>query len=461
MIPPKRAGPASLLPAMLRRRVEHRPGLMRIVDNFAWLLLDNVLRLGVGLVVGVWLARYLGAELFGQFNYAIAFVGLFGAVAGLGLGSIVVRDMVRDPTLADRTLGTAFVLQLLGGVLAAVLAIAAIAQLRPDDEFTRFMVAVLGVALMFKASEVVKYWFESQVQSRYAVWAENGAFVTMAAMKVGLIIHGASLSAFVWLSLAEAALTAAALLAIYAAQGGSLRAWQLRLERAKTLLADSWPLVLSSIAIVIYMRIDQVMIGEMAGAEAVGKYSAAARLAEAWYFIPMAIVSSVFPSILHAKASGETMYLDRLQRLYNLLALMTISAALATTLLADWLVALLFGDAFAGAGPLLAVQVWAGVFVAMGVARGKWLLAENLQHIGYWYIGLAMVVNVAGNLLLIPDFGALGAAVATVISQATAALLAPAIFPQTRASAVMLLRSLNPTGWYQLLCPPRRDRIDD
>lgn len=446
---------------MLRRRVEHRPGLMRIVDNFAWLFLDNVLRLGVGLVVGVWLARYLGPELFGQFNYAIAFVGLFGAVAGLGLGSIVVRDMVREPALADRTLGTAFVLQLLGGVLAAVLAMAAIAQLRPDDEFTRFMVAVLGIALLFKSSEVVKYWFESQVQSRYAVWAENGAFVAMAAIKVALIVNGASLSAFVWLSLAEAAATAAALLTIYVAKGGSLRAWQPNLGRAKTLLADSWPLVLSTVAIVIYMRIDQVMIGEMVGDEAVGKYSAAARLSEAWYFIPIAIVSSVFPSILHAKASGEALYLDRVQRLYNLLALITVCAALVITLLSDWLVALLFGDGFAGAGALLSVQVWAGVFVAMGVARGKWLLAENLQHIGYWYIGLAMVVNVAGNLLLIPDFGALGAAVATVISQAAAALLAPAMFPRTRVSTVMLLRSLNPAGWYQVLRPLWRDQAKD
>lgn len=457
MSTPTRPRLVRLLPATLRRRVEDRPGLRRIVANFAWLFLDNVLRLGVGLVVGVWLARYLGAELFGQFNYAIAFVGLFGAVAGLGLGSIVVRDMVRDPAQAGRTLATAFVLQLLGGVVAAAVAIAAIVRLRPDDEFTRFMVAVLGLALLFKASEVVKYWFESQVQSRYAVWAENCVFVAMAAVKAALIFGGAGLAAFVWLSLAEAAATAAALLTIYAAQGGPLRHWRPDLARAKTLLSDSWPLLLSTVAIVIYMRIDQVMIGEMVGDEAVGKYSAAARLSEAWYFVPMAIVSSVFPSILHAKESSEASYLERVQRLYDLLALITVCAALAVTLLSDWLVAVLFGADFAGAGALLAVQVWAGVFVAMGVARGKWLLAENLQHVGYWYIGLAMVVNVVGNLLLIPPFGALGAAVATVISQATAALLAPALFARTRVSAVMLARSLNPVAWYRVLRPRPQD----
>lgn len=436
-----------------------QPGLRQVAGNFAWLVLDHLLRLAVGLLVGVWLARYLGAGLFGQFNYAIAFVGLFGALASLGLGSIVVRDIVRYPAETHETLGTAFVLQLLGGLVACLVAMAVIAQLRPDDEFTRFMVAVLGISLVFKSTEVVKYWFESQVQSRYSVWAENGAFMIMAALKVGLILQGASLVAFVWLSLAEAALTAAALLGVYVARTSSLWAWRPDLTRAKSLLADSWPLLLSSAAIVVYMRIDQVMIGEMVGHEAVGKYSAAARLAEFWYFVPMAIVSSVFPSILHAKAGDESSYLDRLQRLYNLLAVLTVSAALFTTVLADWLVAVVFGADYEGAGTLLAVQVWAGVFVAMGVARGKWLLAENLQHIGYWYIGLAMIVNVGGNLLLIPQWGALGAAVSTVLAQATAALIAPALFARTRTSAVMLLRSLNPAGWLQLMRQPAPDDV--
>ena len=89
----------NIVPAFLRRRIAHRPNLVKILDNIGWLFFDKVLRMGVGLLVGVWVARYLGPEKYGLFNFAAAFVGMFIAVSGLGLQSIVVRDIVRDPAV--------------------------------------------------------------------------------------------------------------------------------------------------------------------------------------------------------------------------------------------------------------------------------------------------------------------------------------------------------------------------
>jgi PST family polysaccharide transporter len=440
-----------VLPSFIIKRIENRPGLVKILDNIGWLFFDKILRMGVGLLVGVWIARYLGPEQFGLFNYALAFTGLFGVIATLGLQSIVVRDIVRDPDGARLTLGTAALMQFIGGLIAYVLILTVIAYLRPDDPLTRSIVAIFGVMLLFKAGDIVLYWFESQVQSKYVVWVQNSVFLVFAIGKVALIMNNAALTAFVWLMVAEAILVALILIILFVRLGKPLAALKANGKRAKTLLKDSWPLLLSSMAIVVYMKIDQIMLGEMVGEESVGIFSAAVKLSEVWYFVPMMIVASVFPTIIANKQTNEALYIERVQRLYNLLAFISVTVGLVFSFISSWLVAALYGADYAKAAAVLAIQIWAGIFVSMGIARGKWLLAENLQHVGYWYIALAMVINVAGNYFMIPIYEEIGAAISTVISQATAAIIAPALFKETRVSSIMLLKSLNPIGWVRLL----------
>ncbi len=435
--------PVNIVPSFVRRRIAHRPNLLKIVDNIGWLFFDKVLRMGVGLLVGVWVARYLGPQQFGLFSFATAFIGLFGAVAGLGLQSIVVRDIVRDPSCKEETLGTAAVLQLAGGVLAYGLILGTIFLLRPDDALAKWLIAILGSIILFKASEVAMYWFESQVLSKYTVWVQNGSFLAFAAVKVALILGNAPLLAFAWATISEAALVALLLLAMLGIHGPGLRKLKVSLARAKVLLADSWPLMLSGIAIMVYMKIDQIMLGQMLGDEAVGIYSAATRISEVWYFIPIIIVASVFPAILEAKKQSETLYHQRLQRLYDLMVWLSVAVALPMTFLAGPIVVLLYGPAYAEAGTVLAIHIWASVFVFLGVASGQWFIAENRQILSFQRTLMGAVANVLLNLIFIPKFGPVGAAVATVLAYSIAAFLFDAVTKETRAMFVMKVRSMN------------------
>jgi O-antigen/teichoic acid export membrane protein len=391
-----------LIPAFVHRRIAHRPNLVKIVDNIGWLFFDKVLRMGVGLFVGIWIARYLGPEQFGLLNFALAFTGLFGAIAALGLQGIVVRDIVRDPDGARLTLGTAAVLHLVGGLVTFLLILFAIAQLRPDDPLARTIVAILGSIMLLKVSEIAVYWFESQVQSKYTVWVQNSAFLLFAVVKVLLIINEAPLIAFVWAMLAEAAVVAIVLLIVMSARGPALSRLRASGSRAKLLLRDSWPLILSSLAIMIYMKIDQIMLGQMVGDEAVGIYSAALRISEVWYFIPMVVVASVFPAILEAKKRSEALYYSRLQKLYDFMVLLSVSVALPMTFIATPLVVLLFGAPYAESGVVLAIHIWASVFVFLGVASSNWFLAENRQVLLLQRTIAGAIVNVVLNLVLIP-----------------------------------------------------------
>jgi O-antigen/teichoic acid export membrane protein len=441
----------NFIPSVLRRRIAHRPSLVKIVDNIGWLIFDKLLRLGTGLFIGIWIARYLGPEQFGLLSFAQAFTGLVGAIAALGLPGIVVRDIVRNPDCTRETLGTAAVLQLMGGLVAYLLILVIVGYLRPDDAIARTIVAILGSMMLLEASKVAVFWFESQVQSKYIVWAQNSVFLVFAAVKGALILQQAPLIAFVWVTLAEAVALALMLFGVMSLRGPALSTLRVRVGRAKSLLQDSWPLILSGIAITIYMKTGQVMLGQMHDDEAVGIYSAATRISEVWYFIPTAIAATVFPAILEAKTRSEDQYHVRLQKLYDLMAFISVGVALPMTFLSTIIVTSLYGEAYLGAGPVLAIHIWAAVFVFLGVASNQWFLAENRQILSFQRTALGAVVNVGLNLWWIPLYGAVGAALATVAAQAASSWLFDVMQTETRRMFWMKTKSMNPSRWAKLI----------
>jgi PST family polysaccharide transporter len=410
------------------------------LDNIGWLLFDKLLKLCLGLFVVILLARYLQPEQFGQLNYAIAFVGLFTAIATLGLNGIVVRDIIQTPNSSHVTLGTAFIMQLIGGVVAVAIIFGCITLLRPDDAEIKVIAVILSIGLIFKSSEIFKYWFESQLESRYTVIAECIVLVFVSVVKILMILYEAPLIAFVWAILVESALVMLAMIYFYIKRGGLIASWSISFNRAIDLLSDSWPLIFAGLAFVLYMRVDQIMIGQMLGDKEVGIYSAAIRISEVWYFVATSIIISVFPSIIEAKGIGNNVYSRRLQDIYNILAVLALCFAILVTFLSDIIISLLFGPNYSAAGPVLAIHVWSGLFIFLGHASNKRLVVENLQKIVLYRTVLGATINIFANWLLIPRFGIVGAAYASLISYFVA-LFSVILFAKTKGDAVMLLKA--------------------
>ncbi|MDB4476504.1 flippase [bacterium] len=413
-----------ILPGPLRRRFEHRSNFLKIVDNIGWLFFDRVLRMGVGLIVGVWIARFLGPEQFGVLSFATSFVGLFGAISGLGLQGIVVRDLVRGPEAKEDILGTAVTLQLIGGVVAYCCILLAIAWLRPDDSLSRVIVAVLGSMMLFRVSDVAIYWFESQVLSKYTVWVQSSCFLFFAVIKVGLIVINAPLMAFAWATTAEALIVAVLLGVIFSLRGPGLQRLRFTLVRAKAMLTDSWPLLFSGIALTVNMGIDQIMLGQIAGDEAVGIYSVAVRVSEVWYFAIAMFLASVFPYLAKQNELKTEDLPRRWIQAYRFMFWLSLMVAVVLSVLAEPLVDLLFGAEYSGAAAILSLHVWAGVNVAVGSVWSKWLLLENELQYGLYAQLAGAILNVGFNLVLIREYGAMGAAIATLASYWLSALFA-------------------------------------
>jgi len=427
--------------ARLTALAQHQ-GFRRYFANTSWLFGEKVLRMVVSLIVGVWVARYLGPERYGLFSYAQSFVGLFAVIATLGLNNILVRELVKDESRRDILLGTAFCLKLLGAA-AVMLLLAAAVHFTSNDAYTNALVFIVASATVFQSFNVIDLYFQSRVLSRYVVFANTISLALLSLLKIACILLRAPLTAFAFLVLLDTIVLAAGFVFFYRQNKLSVRAWSFDQNTAKSLLKDSWPLILSGMVVAVYMKIDQVMIKEMLDSEAVGQYAAAVRISEAWYFIPMVICSSLFPAILNAKKQSEALYYSRLQRLYDMMVWMAIAVALPMTFLSDDIVRFLYGEAYSQSASVLMIHIWAGVFVGLGVASGKWYLSENLQQLLFLRTLCGGITNVALNIILIPVSGGLGAAIATLASQSMVCFFFDAFNEKTKNTFSMKLRSFN------------------
>lgn len=437
----------NLLPCSVRARLAtaaQTPGF----SNTLWLFSDRLIRMGVGLVVGVWVARYLGPSGYGLLSFAGSYVMLFSAVALFGLESLVVRELVTEPGNSPAVLGTTFAIRLASGVFAYLLAVGTIMLARPADRTALLLVALLGSSLLFQATEVIDLWFQSRVSSRYTVMARVVAFISSALAKIACVMAGASLAAVGVATAFEALLAACVMAIVYRIRGERVTAWRWDGAQFRTLLGSAVPMVLSGIVLMIYLRVDQVMLGALASAEQVGFYAAAVRISEVWYFVPTAIVSSVFPRIVELRAGDEAQFQRKLQRLYNLLAFLGYAVALPVTLLAPWLVRLLFGSAYQPAAPLLAVLIWAGLFANLTVVRNAHFIALDWGRAQLWTASAGAITNILLNLLLIPRYGAMGAAVATCLSYWVVAHGSCYASRSLRPTAAMIVRALAAPRWW-------------
>ncbi|MGG1678256.1 flippase [Neobacillus sp. NRS-1170] len=388
----------------------------KIINNASWLVLEKISRMAVSLIVGVWVARYLGAERFGALNYAQSFVGLMAAIANLGLDNIVIRNLVQSPKDSYVYLGTAFYLKLVGGLLSILFSILSIMIVEPNDSNIVILCAIISTGNIFVCFSTIDLWFQSQLNSKFSVYAQSVSFFITSIIKLFFILNEASLIMFAFLSALEMLLLSIGYLIVYKLKVGILKEWKFSIIIAKSLMKDSWPLILSGLAIMLYMRIDQIMIGIMNGNQEVGIYSVAVKLGELWYFVPVAIVSSIYPIIVKEKDNNLELFYKRLQKLYDFMALLGYIIAITISVLSPYIITLLYGDEFIHAAPILSIYIWIGLFVNMGLARTAYLNSFNWGKIHFISSLSGCIINILLNLILIPKYGGVGAAFASLFS---------------------------------------------
>lgn len=423
-------------------RFRGRHLLQRVVHNTLWQVTDKVLRLAVGLTVGIWMARYLGPSQFGLLNYGIAFVAILSPLADLGLQSVVVRDLIRRGTDTSSIMASAVALRLIGAAVAGVASVACVSIVRPGNPAVVLIVAVIALSLIPQSWDIIDFYCQARMRPQPVVIIRTLSLVVFAAVRLLLIFGNAPLVWFACAIGAEAALSASLMWAVCVLRWRAYRMADLRWREMRLLLQDSWPLAISGLSVILYMRIDQVMLGRLLNDHAVGIFSAAVRISESWYFVPMAILSSVSPALTAAHARSEEDYRNKLLAFIRLTCWLGIAVAIAFAVSSGWLIQVLYGPSYHEAGTVLAVHAWAGVFSALGIASAPWFVNGGMLRLRMVYTVVGALTNIALNLVLIPAWGTVGAAVSTLVSYCIAGVLMNAASASSRPVFWLQARAL-------------------
>jgi O-antigen/teichoic acid export membrane protein len=422
-------------------RIPESRGLKRYAINTAWMLSEKLLSLGLGLVATVLLARSLGPADFGFFNYALSLVALMGVFCHLGLSGLAVKEFKEAPERTSEVLTTVFAMKLIMASLGFV-TLAVIACQTANSPEHIFAIMIIGLTLFAKPFETLDHWFQAHVLAKFGAVSHFAGQGIGSTLKILVAISGLPLVYAAGAHATMLAITAVLLTVFYVAKNRHQLTPTFSSSTAKELLQKGAWVFIGSMTAVVYLKIDQVMLQHMVGAEAVGLYAAAARLSEAWYFLPVTIMASLFPKLLEKKKHATTSYNHFLQTLFDGLFVMAAAVSLLVILFSDQIINLLYGPEYAISATILRIHIMASVFIFMRALFSKWILAEELYKLSLITQGLGAISNIVLNYFLIQRMGGVGAAWATLLSYSIASYFALMLHPRSRVLFMMMTKSL-------------------
>jgi len=410
-------------------------GFQKYFQNTGWSFASRILCMGISFLTTIFIVRKLGPENYGQLSYAVSFVAIFSFIASLGIENILYRDLIKYPEKKKEYLGSALTIKLIAGLIAIILVCIA-AVFFAQDDVSRVLILILSGTFLFNTFQIISLEFQARIKNKYLAIISVIVTLILNSLKILVIVFHKGVIYLAFILLLESVLYAIFYWYAYEKKiEGSILDWKFDKHIAKNLLKDSWPLMFTSAFMLVYSRIDQVLIKSMLDAHSVGIYGAAVNIAEVWYFIPGIIISSLFPAIIHAKKSSEELYLARLNKLSIMLLGIAIIIALPVTLFAPFIIKMIYGQAFIGGAIILQIYVWACIGTFLGLLTDNYLITENYRTILIVRSFIPMVINILLNLIWIPKYGIVGSAYATLISY-TLGPLTLFFFKKTRKQAM-------------------------
>lgn len=399
----------------------------------------------IKMFTGIAIANYLGSSGNGILAYPMAIITFFMAASALGLDAYIIREILQKPQDKNVLLGSAFFMRLFTGIFSLPLIyltyffIQHFAESKPEAPL-QYIIIVSFVCIL-QAITIIDSYFQSQVQGKKIMVVQVIANLLSALLKILLIVSGASLEAFIWALLIDSVFLAVGYTFMYQKSGESIFNWNFDLQVASKLFKHAWPLAFSAILVTLYMKIDQVMIDAYLNSSSLGVYTAVVSLSESWYFIPVATVSALFPAIMNARKQDYKRYQKRLQNLYDLMSILSISIAILITFTSEYIFNILYKPEYGYGAQILAIHIWAGVFVFLGSASGQYLIAEGYLKISLLRTAFGAVVNIFLNIWWIPLYGIKGAAYGSLVAYACATFFI-ILIPKTRKQGFMMVKSI-------------------
>lgn len=411
----------------------------KILSNSAWVIIQHIYSMLTSLIIVALIARHLGPADYGLINYCSSLIAMFTTLSGLGLDNLIVSEIIRNPEKEGGYLGSALVMRLAASFISYPVILALIAVMNPGNH-TLFIVAALqALGMIFQTYEVLVYWFRIKLKMKYISIALVAAITVNTIFRIVLLINKATVEWFA-LSISVQALVGGIIIAAVFAKKSDVRL-KSGFRDARDLLKISYNCIISSMAIIIYMEVDKIILEKMTGSANVGIYSAAVVLATCWQFIPITLIDSSRPVILEKRKTSHEAYIDQFKLLMAGVNLMAFVFALLMSCLGWIFIYFLYGRDYLGAFIPLIILSWSSFIGISGYTRTVWITGEGFYKYEKSYAVTAMILNILLDIVLIWQFGVIGAAVATLITYVYEVLIVPLFFRETRDFTKMYFQS--------------------
>lgn len=412
----------------------------RVVSNAKWMIAEQGVQMLVSFIIGMITVRYLGPSNYGVINYCNAYTAFFTAIAGFGIEAIVVKELIARPNEEGEIIGSSILMRLLAGIFSMISIFLILFFVDARNVLLIKVGLLQSSVLVFKAFEIIDFWFQSKLQSKYASILKSISYVLVAAYKVYILVAGKTVEWFAFSTALDFLIIAVLLSFSYFRHNGPK--WKFSKAISKVLISQGYHYIISTLIITVYAQMDRVMIKHMIGEADTGLYSAALMICQYWSLIPIAIINSLRPVIMELKKDGdEEGYKRKFSQLYIILTWLGLVVSLMISLLAPFIMRIVYGEEYVPAAGSLAIAIWYTTFSVLGVARGNWLVCENKNQYAKWFVLFGAITNLVLNFVLIPLMGINGAAIATLITQLVVCYVGPAVFKNTRENATQMLKA--------------------
>lgn len=404
------------------------------------MIAEQLVQMAISVVLGVLTARYLGPSNYGVINYCAAYVAFFTSVCTLGLEGVIIKEMVNHRDEEGEIVGTGILMRLAASVLSIGTILLILLFTDPGNTLVLKVAFLQSLVLAFKAFEIIDFWFQSYLRSKYVAILKSVSYFLVAAYKVYILASNKSVEWFAFSTSLDFLLIAVMILAAYYKKGG--KRFSFSMNMAKRLIKQSCHFILSGLIITVYTQMDKIMLRHMMDETQVGFYSAALTICNYWVLIPTAIINSARPTIMEQKKEGnEALYLKRIRQLYAILIWVGIAVSLVISLLSRFITVTLYTDKYAASSAALMIAIWYTTFSTLGIARGIWLVCEDKNRYVKNCVLWGAILNVVLNYFMIPVWGINGAAIATLITQIFNAIIAPMLYKEIRVHSKYILQA--------------------
>ena len=411
----------------------------KVARNASWIIVGRIYHMLLAFFVGLLTARYLGPSNFGLINYAATYTSFFASFCTLGINSVIIKNFVDHPDEEGETIGSAIVLRTVSSVLSVLMMMCITLIADKGETITHIVVFLCGIGVIFQVIDTLDYWFQSKLESKYSAFSTVISYTVVSSYKVFLLITGKSVEWFAISTSIDYLVVAIVLLIMYWKHNGPT--FKCSLRKAKELFFSSCHFILAGLMVSIYGSTDKFMLKQMLNESEVGFYSTAVSLCNTWVFLLTAVIDSLYPIILQS-FDDEKLFERKNKQLYALVFYVSIGVSLLFSILASPIVEILYGGAYAPAAAPLRIITWYTAFSYLGVARNAWVVSYSKQkYLKYLYIGAA-ITNVVLNTIMIPLWGASGAALASLITQIGTIFVFPAFIKDLRPNVKLMIDAI-------------------